>query len=92
MQRACGAIAIIPCQVIAPSFIPNRSRDRVKTDRRDGLRLAELASAGEMRAVWMPDPADEATRDLAPAPEEAPVCLAQLQAADQHVDYVFAVG
>jgi len=59
------------CQVIAPSLIPKRAGDRVKTDRRDGLRLAELARAGELRAVWIPDPADEAIRDLTRAREDA---------------------
>jgi transposase len=59
------------CQVIAPSLIPKRAGDRVKTDRRDSLRLAELARAGELRAVWVPDPADEAIRDLARAREDA---------------------
>jgi transposase len=58
-------------QVIAPSLIPKRAGDRVKTDRRDSLRLAELARAGELRAVWIPDPADEAIRDLARAREDA---------------------
>src|SRR5439155_19220802 len=60
-----------PCQVIAPSLIPKRSGDRVKTDRRDCLRLADLGRAGEFRAVWVPDPADEAIRDLARAREDA---------------------
>jgi transposase len=59
------------CQVIAPSLVPKRAGDRVKTDRRDCLRLAELARAGELRAVWVPDPADEAVRDLARAREDA---------------------
>jgi transposase len=59
------------CQVIAPSLIPKRVGDRIKTDRRDGLRLAELARAGELRPVWIPDPADEAIRDLARAREDA---------------------
>lgn len=59
------------CQVIAPSLIPKRAGDRVKTDRRDSLRLAELSRAGELRAVWIPDPADEAIRDLARAREDA---------------------
>ncbi len=58
-------------QVIAPSLIPKRAGDRVKTDRRDSLRLAELARAGELRAVRIPDPADEAIRDLARAREDA---------------------
>jgi transposase len=59
------------CEVIAPSLIPRRAGDRVKTDRRDGIRLAELSRAGELRAVWIPDPADEAIRDLARAREDA---------------------
>lgn len=59
------------CQVIAPSLIPKRAGDRIKTDHRDGLRLAELARAGELHAVWIPDPADEAIRDLARAREDA---------------------
>jgi transposase len=59
------------CQVIAPSLIPKRAGDRVKTDRRDGLRLAELSRAGELRPIWIPDPADEAIRDLARAREDA---------------------
>jgi transposase len=58
-------------QVIAPSLIPKRAGSRVKTDRRDSLRLAELSPAGELRAVWIPDPADEAIRDLARAREDA---------------------
>src|ERR1022692_210224 len=59
------------CPGIAPSLIPKRAGDRVKTDRRDSLGLAELSRAGELRAVWIPDPADEAIRDLARAREDA---------------------
>ena len=59
------------CEVIAPSLIPKRAGDRIKTDRRDSVRLAELSRAGELRAVWIPDPADEAVRDLARAREDA---------------------
>jgi transposase len=59
------------CQVIAPSLIPKRAGDRVKTDCRDGLRLAELSRAGELRPIWIPDPAHEAIRDLARAREDA---------------------
>ena len=59
------------CQVIAPSLIPKRAGERIKTDRRDSVRLAELARAGELRAVWIPDPAAEAIRDLARAREDA---------------------
>jgi transposase len=69
------------CQVIAPSLIPRRAGDRVKTDRRDCLRLAELSRAGELRAVWVPDPADEAIRDVARAREDA--VKARMQARQQ---------
>ena len=69
------------CQVIAPSLVPKRAGDRVKTDRRDGLRLAELSRAGELRAVWVPDPADEAIRDVARAREDA--VKARMQARQQ---------
>lgn len=58
-------------EVIAPSLIPRRAGDRVKTDRRDCARLAELCRAGELRAVWVPDAADEAIRDLTRAREDA---------------------
>jgi transposase len=58
-------------QVIAPSLIPRRAGDRIKTDRRDSLRLAELARAGELRAVHVPDPLDESIRDVARAREDA---------------------
>jgi transposase len=70
LQRALAQRGY-PCQVIAPSLIPKRPGDRVKTDRRDGVRLAELARAGELHAVWIPDPADEAIRDLSRAREDA---------------------
>jgi transposase len=52
------------CQVVAPSLIPKKAGDRVKTDRRDALALARLHRAGELTAVWVPDQAQEALRDL----------------------------
>ena len=52
------------CLVVAPSLIPSKSGCRVKTDRRDGLSLAKLHRAGERTAVWVPDAAHEAMRDL----------------------------
>ena len=52
------------CIVVAPSLIPKRPGDRVKTDRRDAASLAKLHRAGELTAVWVPDPAHEAMRDL----------------------------
>jgi transposase len=64
-------------QVIAPSLIPKRAGVRLKTDRRDAVRLAELARAGELRAIWIPDPEDEAIRDLARAREDAVIARSQ---------------
>ena len=61
----------IACMVVAPSLIPHRAGDRVKTDRRDALRLAELLRAGELTPVWVPGEGDEALRDLVRAREDA---------------------
>src|ERR1700737_350322 len=52
------------CVVVAPSLIPKRAGDRVKTDRRDAASLARLHRAGELTAVWVPDAAHEAMLDL----------------------------
>jgi transposase len=52
------------CVVVAPSLIPRRSGERVKTDRRDAVKLAHLLRAGELTSVWVPDAAHEAMRDL----------------------------
>jgi transposase len=52
------------CIVVAPSLIPKRAGDRVKTDRRDAASLARLHRAGELTAVWVPDAAHEAMCDL----------------------------
>jgi len=52
------------CVVVAPSLIPKRAGDRIKTDRRDAASLARLHRAGELTAVWVPDPGHEAIRDL----------------------------
>lgn len=61
----------ISCIVVAPSLIPVRQGDRVKTDRRDALRLAQLLRAGELTSVWVPGKDDEALRDLVRAREDA---------------------
>lgn len=58
------------CQVVAPSLIPSRPGDRVKTDRRDSQTLARLQRAGELTAVWVPDEEQEAMRDLTRARED----------------------
>src|ERR1700687_2758617 len=52
------------CVVVAPSLIPKRPGDRVKTNRRDALDLAKLLRAGQLTAVWVPDSRHEAMRDL----------------------------
>jgi len=54
----------VEVEVIAPSLIPVRAGDRVKTDRRDARRLAQLYRAGELTAVWVPGPEHVALRDL----------------------------
>jgi transposase len=59
------------CIVAAPSLIPKRPGDRVKTNRRDGVSLAKLLRAGELTAVWVPDRGHEAMRDLTRARETA---------------------
>lgn len=61
----------IDCMVTAPSTIPKRSSDRIKTDRRDSLALARLHRAGELTPVYVPDEEDEAIRDLVRAREDA---------------------
>jgi transposase len=52
------------CIVVAPSLIPSKPGDRVKTNRRDAVNLAKLLRAGELTAVWVPDERHEAMRDL----------------------------
>lgn len=59
------------CQVVAPSLIPRRAGERVKNDRRDCLRLAELSRAGELKSIWVPDAVHEAMRNLWRAREDA---------------------
>jgi transposase len=58
------------CDVVAPSLIPKKSGDRVKTDRRDANTLTRLYRAGELTAVWVPDREQEAIRDLTRARED----------------------
>src|SRR5512141_3130767 len=61
----------VGCEVIAPSLVPTKAGDRVKTDRRDAEKLARCYRAGELTAVWVPDADDEALRDLVRAREAA---------------------
>jgi hypothetical protein len=83
------------CMVAAPSLIPMKAGDRVKTDRRDAVMLAKLHRAGELTAVWVPDDAHEAMRDLIRARATA---VRVLSKARQHVaqqlvlqDYIHTV-
>jgi len=59
------------CTVVAPSLIPKRPGERVKTNRRDAVTLARLLRAGELTPVWVPDATHEAVRDLVRAREAA---------------------
>ena len=52
------------CDVVAPSLIPRKPGDKVKTDRRDAMMLAQSLRAGQLTEVWVPDEAHEAMRDL----------------------------
>jgi transposase len=70
IQRQLQKMGIL-CIVVAPALIPTAPGDRVKTDRRDALRLAQLLRAGELTPVWVPDEEDEALRDLVRAREDA---------------------
>lgn len=59
------------CVVVAPSLVPTRPGDKVKTDRRDATTMAALFRSGELTAVWVPDEAHEAMRDLCRARQMA---------------------
>jgi transposase len=69
LARACAAAGIV-CTVAAPSKIPRTSGDKIKTDRRDAERLARLLRLGELVAVRVPEPHEEAVRDLVRARED----------------------
>ena len=70
------------CVVVAPSLIPMKVGDRVKTDRRDAVMLAKLHRAGELTPIWTPDAAHEAMRDLVRARATAARALSK---ARQHL-------
>lgn len=61
----------IPCEVIAPSLIPKKPGDRVKTDKKDAEKIARMHRMGELTAIRVPTPAQEALRDLVRAREDA---------------------
>lgn len=61
----------VPCTVVAPSLVPDKTGVRVKTDRRDALKLAHYFRSGDLTAVWIPDATHEALRDLVRLREDA---------------------
>lgn len=61
----------VRCTVVAPSLIPSKAGDQVKTDKKDAIKLARLLRAGELTAVHVPDETDEAIRDLCRARVDA---------------------
>lgn len=61
----------VRCEVVAPTLVPVKAGDRVKTDRRDAEKLAKSYRAGDLTPVWVPDAAHEALRDLVRAREAA---------------------
>ena len=61
----------VACEVIAPTLVPMKAGDRVKTDRRDAERLARSYWSGDLTAVWVPDEGSESLRDLVRAREAA---------------------
>lgn len=58
------------CEVVAPSLIPKKAGERIKTDRRDALKLARALRAGDLTPVWVPNEEQEAIRDLTRARED----------------------
>jgi transposase len=63
LQRHLESLGV-SCEVVAPALVPRRPGVRVKTDRRDALNLAGLYRAGELTAIRVPSPEEEAIRDL----------------------------
>jgi len=78
------------CEVIAPTLVPVKAGERIKTDRRDALKLARNYRAGELTAVWVPDAEHEALRDLVRAREAAK--RDQLRARNQLTKFLLRHG
>lgn len=70
LQRQLEGLGIA-CQVVAPSLVPRKPGERIKTDRRDARKLAEYLAGGHLTAVHPPTPVQEAARDLCRAREDA---------------------
>ena len=61
----------IECQVVAPSLVPSKAGNRVKTDRRDAVELAHFLRSGDLTEIYVPNEEDEALRDLERARDDA---------------------
>ncbi|KTD96345.1 IS110 family transposase [Pseudoalteromonas sp. H71] len=59
------------CYVVAPSLIPKKPGEKIKTDKRDALKLAKLLKSEDLTPIYVPEPEDEAVRDLSRAREVA---------------------
>jgi transposase len=70
LARRCQQLKV-DCSVVAPSLIPNRAGDRIKTDRRDAIKLTRAHRAGDLTSVHIPVASDEAMRDLCRARTDA---------------------
>ncbi len=70
LQRQLEALGV-PCDVVAPSLVPRKPGERIKTDRRDARKLAEYLEGGHLTPVRPPTPREEAARDLCRARDDA---------------------
>jgi len=70
IYRVCERMGI-SCIVVAPSLVPRKPGDRVKTDRRDALKLCRCLRSGDLTPIWVPDPEHEGLRDLVRGREDA---------------------
>lgn len=70
LQRQLTSLGVV-CEVVAPSLVPRRPGERIKTDRRDARKLAEYLEGGHLTPVSPPTPAQEAARDLCRARDDA---------------------
>jgi transposase len=57
------------CYVIAPSLVPKKPGEKIKTDKRDALKLAKLLKSEDLTPIYVPEPKDEALHDLSRAHE-----------------------
>lgn len=70
MYRLLTSLGVL-CYVVAPSLIPKKPGDRVKTDKRDSLMLTQLLKTGDLNPIYVPEEDDEAIRDISRAREAA---------------------